>query len=330
MLLILSSLACLVTFASADDNLERRDACISGYTLCSPAGATTTVTPQIGDSEFQNLFVDIVRSSLPASKRSLSIRDSASLCCISTLDCLTMNTLSLPFCYDKFTTNYFLPDGSFGTVVGGAYTSATKDTANLETGDFTLSNGTTGNLYSANEAAKPNTAALPLPSQFTGSGVGSAIPASALGDEITLTFTTTFSETTVPATIIPESTITSLASVIFASSVVTATVSIGPSPAVVLSTESPTPISTVQTTIIISPTTIDATTIQASVSVITTTFDSASNPAIFGTGGTTATGTTSALALETKKSTGSLHRALFASVWSVFGLCGLVGLILLL
>lgn len=134
-----------------------------------PAGALTTATPQIGENEFQNLFMDIVQSSLPASKCSLATRDDASLCCVSTLDCLAMNTLSIPCCYDRFTTNYFLPDGSFGTVVGGAYTSATKDTANLETGDFTLSNGTKDNLYNANEAAKAEISALPMPSQFTAS-----------------------------------------------------------------------------------------------------------------------------------------------------------------
>lgn len=106
------SLISLATLASANYELRAMDACAAGYTLCSPPGATTTVTPQIGDSAFVNLFVHIVESSLPASKRSLDERQAASLCCIATLDCLTMAMLSIPFCYDKFTTNYFLPDGS--------------------------------------------------------------------------------------------------------------------------------------------------------------------------------------------------------------------------
>lgn len=112
MCLTIFSLVYLATFIGASYGLEERDSCATGYTLCSPPGASTTVTPQIGDSAFPNLFADIVHSSLPASKRSLSERQTASLCCIASLDCLTMSGLSLPFCYDRFTTNYFLPDGS--------------------------------------------------------------------------------------------------------------------------------------------------------------------------------------------------------------------------
>jgi hypothetical protein len=113
-----------------------------------------------------------------------------------------MANLQLPFCYDRFTTNYFLPDGSYGTVVGGEYTSAAGDVANLETGDYTLIGGQTGNIYSNNPAAKPNLVTLPLPSQFTAAGVGTAIPASALGGKITVTYTTT-----IPGSIILGSTI---------------------------------------------------------------------------------------------------------------------------
>jgi hypothetical protein len=181
--------------------------CDAGFTICAPPGATSATTPQIGSSDFQNLFVDIVESSLPASKRSLSGRSTASLCCTSSLSCLTMANLQLPFCYDQFTTNYYLPDGSYGTVVGGAYTSAAGDTANLETGNYTLISGQTGNIYSNNPAAKPNTATLPLPSQFTASGVGTAIPASALGGKVTVTYTTTILGSTIPASTIRPTTV---------------------------------------------------------------------------------------------------------------------------
>ncbi|TEY57595.1 hypothetical protein BOTCAL_0212g00100 [Botryotinia calthae] len=194
--------------------LKSRGECQQGYTLCSPAGATTATAPQIGDSDFVNLFQDIVLSSLPASKRSLSSssehsvekRDSASLCCVSSLTCLTMHSLNIPFCYDQFTTNYYLPDDSYGTVVGGLYSSPSGATANLESGDYTEKDGTTGNIYSSNSAAKPNTATLPMPSQFTASGVGSAIPASALGG-VTVTYTTTLPASTIPATTIPATTV---------------------------------------------------------------------------------------------------------------------------
>lgn len=93
------------------------DSCASGFTPCTPSGATSETTPQIGTPAFQGLFMDIVLSSLPTSSRRSSSPPSASLCCKASLSCLLMVNLEIPFCYDRFTTNYFLPDGSYGTVV---------------------------------------------------------------------------------------------------------------------------------------------------------------------------------------------------------------------
>ncbi|KAE9364086.1 hypothetical protein N431DRAFT_432178 [Stipitochalara longipes BDJ] len=207
-------LAILATGATADSgsSLNASGGCDNGYVVCAPAGATSATTPQIGDAAFQNLFTDIVESSLPPSKRSLSDRAVASLCCNALLSCMTITALGLPMCYDKFTTNYFLPDGSYGTVVGGSYTSSSGDHANLETGDYTLANGQTGNIYSNDPAAKPNTAALPMPSQFTASGVGSAIPIASLGSQITLTYTTTIPGSVVPPVTISPTTVTGFVS----------------------------------------------------------------------------------------------------------------------
>ncbi|CZR69229.1 related to WSC2 Glucoamylase III (alpha-1,4-glucan-glucosidase) [Phialocephala subalpina] len=200
----------IATFATA--SLDSNGKCDSGFTICSPPGATSATAPQIGDPNFPNLFVDILSSSLPASSRRslnrlesspLAVRGTSSLCCNAQTSCLTMANLEIPFCYDKFTTNYLLPDGSTGTVVGGSYTSAGGDIANLETGDYKLANGQTGNIYSSNPSLKPNTATLPMPSQFTASGVGSAIPLSSLGTEIVLTYTTTLPGSTIPASTLP-------------------------------------------------------------------------------------------------------------------------------
>jgi hypothetical protein len=118
-----------------------------------------------------------------------------------------MANLHIPFCYDKFTTNFFLPDGSFGTIVGGSYTSPSGDVANLVSGEYTLVDGQKGNIYSDNASARPDTATLPIPTQFTASGVGTAIPASALGGQVTLTYTTTLPGSTIPPFTIPPVTI---------------------------------------------------------------------------------------------------------------------------
>jgi hypothetical protein len=199
---------CVSRALEAPKHLDSRDGCPSDYTVCSPSGAMTVKVPRIGDSAMQNLFVDLVGSSLPdgnkAALRSMhDIQPSASLCCVASLSCLTMSSLLIPFCYDRYTTDYFLPDGSYGTVVGGTYKTASGDVANLLSGDYMLKNGMSGNIYANNESAKPNTATLHLPAQFTGQGVGSAIPPSALGAVVTVTYTTVLLGTTIlPNTVV--------------------------------------------------------------------------------------------------------------------------------
>jgi hypothetical protein len=95
---------------------QASDNCKAGFTLCAPPGATSETTPQIGTLAFQDLYEDIVFSSLPPSSKSSSSTSAASLCCTTSLSCVLMVDLEIPFCYDRFTTNYFLPDGSYGTV----------------------------------------------------------------------------------------------------------------------------------------------------------------------------------------------------------------------
>ena len=113
---------------------------------------------------------------------------------------------SLRCIQDKFTTNFFLPDNSYGTIVTGSYTPSEGGSVNLLSGNYTLVNGTSGNVYGSDSAAKPNTATLTIPTQYTASGVGSAIPASALGAEIT--YTTTILGTTIAPTTLPAETVT--------------------------------------------------------------------------------------------------------------------------
>ena len=303
--------------------LKSRGECQQGYTLCSPAGANTATTPQIGDSDFVNLFQDIVLSSLPASKRSLSSssehsvekRDSPSLCCVSSLTCLTMHSLNIPFCYDQFTTNYYLPDDSYGTVVGGSYSSSSGATANLESGDYTEKDGTTGNIYNGNSAAKPNTATLPMPSQFTASGVGSAIPASALGG-VTVTYTTTLPASTIPATTIPATTVSESISQQTISVSTTITSSVGGNK--IVSTE--VQIGTTETTILgttRSASTRAASTVSEIVATVTTVVASDSASALSASATASATG-----------NSGVGRPAVEVGVAGIMGMVGLVALVL--
>ncbi|KAG0649386.1 hypothetical protein D0Z07_4421, partial [Hyphodiscus hymeniophilus] len=202
-----------VTFAFYS---SANDSCASGFTICAPIGATSEIAPQIGSSGFESIFEDIVLSSLPKSDRYSRLHSPAapaSLCCRTSLSCVLMVNLMIPFCYDEFTTDFFLPDRSYGTVVSlqasGTYNSSSGDRANLISGQYTLVNGTTGDIYS--KTAAPNISTLPMPSQYTASGVGSAIPASALGNELTITYTTTIPGTTSPpSTLLPSTIPTSI------------------------------------------------------------------------------------------------------------------------
>ncbi|TKA62357.1 hypothetical protein B0A49_10671 [Cryomyces minteri] len=187
-----------------------RDTCGSNYIACSPPGATSNRAPAVG-SGLASLYTDLltsVRGITFSSKRDVSSlgrrANSASVCCAQGTQCLLLANLNVPFCYDKFTTNYFLPDGSYGQIASGAFTSADGSTANLLTGDYT-SNSTSGNVYSASPADKPNTSTLSIPPQWTSSGVGSAIPITNLAQ--VFTYTTTVSATTIQATTYPATTI---------------------------------------------------------------------------------------------------------------------------
>ena len=100
---------------------------------------------------------------------------------------------------DHFTTNYFLPDESYGNIASGSYTLASGD-MNLITGNYTkLPSQTTGNIYGTGEP--PNTSTLPMPTPWTSKGVGIAIPASEVGEtsNITGAFTTATPTITLPS-----------------------------------------------------------------------------------------------------------------------------------
>lgn len=85
------------------------------------------------------------------------------------------------FTQDRFTTNFFLPDGSYGNIFTGYYKSASGAIANLVSGDIALPNGRTANIYSDAPQARPVTSLLAVPTPWTSKGLGTAIPNSELG-----------------------------------------------------------------------------------------------------------------------------------------------------
>jgi hypothetical protein len=175
----------------AANGLFQRDTCATGLVQCQPSGAKSDTPGPIGDA-LSSLYIDLLETVGKTSTKSrrelqqltglLAVRAASSpVCCQESTQCLLLVDYDVPFCYDKFTTNFFLSDGSYGNVVYGNYTDADGSTANLLTGDYQLKNGSTGNIYASNTSAKPNTSTLTVPTQFTGTGVGSAIPVTALG-----------------------------------------------------------------------------------------------------------------------------------------------------
>ncbi|OCK80023.1 hypothetical protein K432DRAFT_278809, partial [Lepidopterella palustris CBS 459.81] len=183
------------------------------YVSCQPSGATTSTPPAIG-TDLSPLYIDLLNSvagvhfsrRTPSFPRAYSLEQrgpAPSMCCAQGTTCLNLQGLNIPMCYDKFTTNFILADGSYGTISSGEYQSPDGSKANLLTGNYTA-NGQTGNIYSANESAKPNTATLSIPPQWTGTGVGSAIP---ISDLASVTVYTTVVPTVIQPTVIPASTV---------------------------------------------------------------------------------------------------------------------------
>ncbi|OAP63359.1 hypothetical protein AYL99_02586 [Fonsecaea erecta] len=178
-------------------DLNPRQSCGSGYDLCSPDGASTRDVPEIGPGmarlylcliqtvDPQPAPVHIVSSDEHTAPAHRARDPPGSLCCAATTQCLLVLSYNVPVCWDKFTTNYYLPDGSYGSITSGNYTTPNGDYANLITGTYRLANGQTGNIYQGDTLEEPNTSTLLMPTPWTSKGVGSAIPASDLGAQLT-------------------------------------------------------------------------------------------------------------------------------------------------
>ncbi|KAK0514313.1 hypothetical protein JMJ35_002930 [Cladonia borealis] len=108
-----------------NNNFKARNVCNNDYSLCDPKGASTSDEPPIS-SALSPLFIDIlntvdnnkdtkrdvVRSTDRLKPRLLG----GGLCCTDGTQCLLLQGLNFPFCYDNYTTNYYLPGGSYGQI----------------------------------------------------------------------------------------------------------------------------------------------------------------------------------------------------------------------
>lgn len=169
---------------------------------CNPSGATGIQPPAIGSNDMATLYTNALASvkGINFQSRSVSPRADSGFCCPKSLNCINIQSLNVASCYDKFTTNFGFADGSYGNLATGEYISGSNK-ANLLTGDYT-SNGSSGNIYSGDKASdKPNTATLSKPPQFTGTGVGGAIPGNQLGSVIVYTTTLSGQTYTAPTTV---------------------------------------------------------------------------------------------------------------------------------
>ncbi|KAG9206662.1 hypothetical protein G6514_003501 [Epicoccum nigrum] len=171
---------------------------------CQPSGATGTDPPSLDSGSMSTLYINVLESvkSINFKKRGLTTRADSGFCCLASLNCVNVQTFNIPVCYDKFTTNFQFADGSHGSLrPGDYYSKADNDTR------INLLNGTYsgGDIYTAHEQDRPNTATLSIPPQYTGTGIGGAVPASELGSVVVYTTTipgTTFTApTTVPETV---------------------------------------------------------------------------------------------------------------------------------
>ncbi|KAL2434740.1 hypothetical protein ABEF95_006627 [Exophiala dermatitidis] len=193
--------------------LDSRQSCALNYYPCSPDGASARDVPVIGPGLAQ-LYFDLIQTVDPSTVRAYGNTGAAAraggrrqsagrICCAQNTQCLLVLSYNIPVCWDRFTTNYYLPDGSYGSISSGNYTTPAGDHANLITGTYELANGQTGNIYEEDPIEQPNTSTLLLPTPFTSSGVGSAIPASQVGGQATYTSLPMPTYTSLPMPLLP-------------------------------------------------------------------------------------------------------------------------------
>ncbi|KAJ9654107.1 hypothetical protein H2198_006787 [Neophaeococcomyces mojaviensis] len=213
-LTILVSVAALLS-ALCSGALFERQSCSSDFKICAPPGAKTETLGPVSSS-WATLFNDVVNIVSGFSINSPAVttvdpsgpaRREMAFCCSNIADCLLVPNYLIPMCWDRFTTNVFFPDGTYGAVVTGDFNTSNGDRINLVYGDYTLRDGQKGNIYNSPDVTsmKPETSTLPMPKPWTSSGEGSAIPATGLGTTGSLSTGTVVTPATTQAPSIGES-----------------------------------------------------------------------------------------------------------------------------
>ncbi|KAI9674195.1 MAG: hypothetical protein M1817_002013 [Caeruleum heppii] len=151
--------------------------CPNWYYDCNPSGQRNSSVADFGDP-LSTLYIDFLDAKTGEHKDEQDVAGlvalmrlpdlSTTMCCFLNTQCLLISELDVPFCYDRDGTDYFLPDGSYGSILSGNYTAADGSSANLYTGYYLLKNGSTGNFYDSSgeqmaEASRQTTPSLATP-----------------------------------------------------------------------------------------------------------------------------------------------------------------------
>ncbi|KAI9823854.1 MAG: hypothetical protein M1826_007600 [Phylliscum demangeonii] len=144
--LALLMVAFLAISISAANQHDVRLVCSVGYKPCKPyAFDVGPLLEPIEGSAIAKMYVDSIRS-LGGQSRSISqvqqfvnvlgYEDQAEpVCCTQSSLCAIVTQLDVPYCYDRRTSDFFFPDGSYGSVSVGNVTISNGNGGNLATGE---------------------------------------------------------------------------------------------------------------------------------------------------------------------------------------------------
>ncbi|KAF2747180.1 hypothetical protein M011DRAFT_477625 [Sporormia fimetaria CBS 119925] len=164
----------LAPFAVAQEqHLEPRQACVP----CRPELSITDKLPPVGeelDLLYQNALGSVQWADIHFKKRAENQVEERGqvptvFCC--QFDCLNLMYYNVAMCYDKYTTQFSFPDGSWGSLTTGEFVDNDGAYLRMFEGSYMDKDGKRGNVYDKNPEASPNLAILSIPPQWTGSSL---------------------------------------------------------------------------------------------------------------------------------------------------------------